>query len=775
MKAGSSKTTTRASKRRKPNAGTATPTPASPGGGEPEKEHVINKAPKARVAKLSGLISLPIDILLEIFGHLKPFDLLKVARMTKEFRKFVMHKSSKSVWQAALETIPDLPPCPPDMSEPAWVNLVFDPHCHFCLKATVRVVEWMLRIRICNKCAKTNLVNVTLIDPSSSALEDVKAMHRRQILGDTLVLSRPGTVYPSKCVVRADLAEMRKKIVAFKDDQALDAFVHERRQILSNIEAFLTAISSIIEKLVALGYEEDIASIRPPHSLADHELVKKPQKLTERIWANIRGPILEFMDEMCALRLKLHKKQLVLDRKLIAVAVFRGYMATQYPYTDVMPSGLDFCGFPPVKKVLYQPIEVVVDETSFADVVPLIPDFIDQWRKNIDVHLMEVIGDGINAANGNKRSYYRKGTNWNDFDEFVGDLGDRTFVASDDSDYTDSDDNSSDGEPFSFDESTLSARLKLATTVFTCVDCMLEPAVVIELDDDYDSSNDDKTHFLRQPLFYPQVKGHRCLTRNSLMLSLVDWWPNTEEQEAVDLARKLDNTEVVWRRQWSAYPLRFDPKLGECVKVLVEKAGLNPETTTANEMDTLGLWFACLKCAYDCSEPKEKAEGRRYEMPAFTWRLALEHYLVDHRSRIESAWTKIDQEQIGDATQAFVDNPKSSHNNLEALGTIPLPLERCEPKDMTWSCIQCRDTSAEVAPTSLEAVRTHLVKKHQIDQPEENRDYYKDFAASPLRPSQRRVVVSLFGTEAQQVAIFQASFNDVLDGPNTDSDSDSDF
>lgn len=50
--------------------------------------------------------------------------------MTKEFRRLLMHKSSISVWKATLESVQGLPPCPPAMSEPQWVNLVFDPHCH---------------------------------------------------------------------------------------------------------------------------------------------------------------------------------------------------------------------------------------------------------------------------------------------------------------------------------------------------------------------------------------------------------------------------------------------------------------------------------------------------------------------------------------------------------------------------------------------------------------------------------------------------------------------
>jgi len=62
-----------------------------------------------------------------------PLDLLRLARTTKGFRKLLMSRSSISLWKDVLRNISGLPECPPWMSEPAWVNLVFYPHCHVSL------------------------------------------------------------------------------------------------------------------------------------------------------------------------------------------------------------------------------------------------------------------------------------------------------------------------------------------------------------------------------------------------------------------------------------------------------------------------------------------------------------------------------------------------------------------------------------------------------------------------------------------------------------------
>lgn len=41
-----------------------------------------------------------------------------------------MRKMTIGVWRASVDNVSGLPPCPDDMSHPAYVNLLFDSHCH---------------------------------------------------------------------------------------------------------------------------------------------------------------------------------------------------------------------------------------------------------------------------------------------------------------------------------------------------------------------------------------------------------------------------------------------------------------------------------------------------------------------------------------------------------------------------------------------------------------------------------------------------------------------
>ncbi|KAJ7459072.1 hypothetical protein B0H11DRAFT_1737444 [Mycena galericulata] len=118
------------SKRRTPRAATKKRKPdTNPSDGSDPK--------RARTARKNGrlqcLLEISLDIVFEIFGNLQPLDVLRLSRTSKEFRALLMHRSSISIWKSSLNNVPGLPPCPPGMTEPQWVSLVFDPTCQVLL------------------------------------------------------------------------------------------------------------------------------------------------------------------------------------------------------------------------------------------------------------------------------------------------------------------------------------------------------------------------------------------------------------------------------------------------------------------------------------------------------------------------------------------------------------------------------------------------------------------------------------------------------------------
>ncbi|KAJ7104156.1 hypothetical protein B0H15DRAFT_11779 [Mycena belliarum] len=120
----------------------------------PNEQDQKFKKVRGRRGVLSSLKEFPLDVLFEIFGHLNPLDLLNLSRTTKEIRGILMTRSAAFVWKESRTHVPGLPNLPPDLSEPQYANLAFDSHCHKCFTSPVQTVIWSARTRMCKKCAE---------------------------------------------------------------------------------------------------------------------------------------------------------------------------------------------------------------------------------------------------------------------------------------------------------------------------------------------------------------------------------------------------------------------------------------------------------------------------------------------------------------------------------------------------------------------------------------------------------------------------------------------
>ncbi|EUC57214.1 hypothetical protein RSOL_213100 [Rhizoctonia solani AG-3 Rhs1AP] len=103
----------------------------------------------------------PIEILTEIASHLLPVDVISLSHCNKFFRNMLMNRSSRHIWTSAINNVEDLPPCPPDMSEPYYVKLLFLPWCTICGENEDCESYLELRLRLCVLCRSIYLMNVS--------------------------------------------------------------------------------------------------------------------------------------------------------------------------------------------------------------------------------------------------------------------------------------------------------------------------------------------------------------------------------------------------------------------------------------------------------------------------------------------------------------------------------------------------------------------------------------------------------------------------------------
>ncbi|THU96799.1 hypothetical protein K435DRAFT_754585 [Dendrothele bispora CBS 962.96] len=314
---------------------------------EAEQEDVeaeVETSPRFRGnrGKLEKLTEIPLDVLFEIFGYLTPFDILKLARTTKDLRRLLMDKSSTSVWQAARSNVPGLPPPMTGMSEPEYANLAFDAHCHTCHSLRCENIIWRFRTRLCNKCLPlvfTPTEELSAPDFMPNQWQFKKIFGHRLLDCLPYIKITPGkepfrTAAKGLPFDRAFIQTLVDRLLdeyeVFKeDDDTLALWISLKAEIHHNLqdeikvyEAWhserlatrsqeiektrLRRRTAILERLSEQGWEEEVKFVKQHRSwdFNNHKLVNQPKDLTERIWKNIEEPLTHFMEEMRILRIR---------------------------------------------------------------------------------------------------------------------------------------------------------------------------------------------------------------------------------------------------------------------------------------------------------------------------------------------------------------------------------------------------------------------------------------------------------------------------------------
>ncbi|KIM88893.1 hypothetical protein PILCRDRAFT_813893 [Piloderma croceum F 1598] len=642
---------------------------------------------KGKAGKLEGLMLLPMDVLFEIFGHLRPLDILHLARTTKQFRSVLMHKSAISVWKAARANVPGFPDCFPGMNEAQFANLAFDQHCHVCLAPNIRSVDWVLRVRLCPKCTKTSYVDVA----------SVSLLYEHEECDDECEYLAPArdTTRSRRVAFVHELNSIKEHWRTLTDDKARTAYRRERNAYNAVIEQHASTCylwfktqqldrvqeleqarqdrkKAVIEKLEDLGWGSEIQKMPKDVDLGGHRLVKQPTRLTERIWKNIQPEMVKYMEEMKTNRLDRERKALIVARKFPAINILCEYKKSLLPWTEsIMPEPVDFCNFAPVKAVLELPSDVEVDESSFIGIFLLLPSLFADWRVDIEKQMLKGFGRMVKNSQRATRDL-----------AFLGPF--RAFIRED----TESVDEDSSDE-----DTELAENIALATTVFKCHDCSFSNWATY-----WDSSDDEDDEAIgpfafsqgsaaREPLFYPHVMGHACLTRK------IDF--SCDRSDPSIFLDQVDRT----RMSWSCKKLEVSKRAKTMMEAIVDRCGLEPLVATANEMDNQDTLLGCPLCANWTDSTSNDAK-----IPVFGWRAALKHHAQRHFHQESIPWIKLSEDQAESARQTEEAVQGQLNSRL--------------------SCTHCLDRPSEQKPMALAIMIQHLLSKHDIPQPRLNIDYY---------------------------------------------------
>ncbi|CAE6362353.1 unnamed protein product [Rhizoctonia solani] len=166
-----------------------------------------------------------------IVSHLLPADLISLSRCNKSLRNLLMNRSSKHIWTSAMENVEGLPPCPPEMSEPYYVRLLFLPDCTICGGSEDCEPYLKLLLRLCVKCRSKHLMTIPL--PPRGQDELVFARELDGLVSSVEVFTRSGCVVRISgfTMIKEEANDLRSKFEELHesgDEAALNTWMEER-------------------------------------------------------------------------------------------------------------------------------------------------------------------------------------------------------------------------------------------------------------------------------------------------------------------------------------------------------------------------------------------------------------------------------------------------------------------------------------------------------------------------------------------------------------------
>ncbi|KAF9000520.1 hypothetical protein BDZ89DRAFT_999306 [Hymenopellis radicata] len=355
---------------------------------------------------LKQVAETPLDVLLEIFSYLEPLDLLRMSRTTKALRGLLMSKSSSFVWERARLGMEGLPPMIEGFTEPQYANLLFDTHCHNCLKAPTKDVQWRIRMRLCKQCLEKSKIMLT-------ERELCKAFGPYSILSELLSIT-PCSIPQGRYHRRSYGMLLEEYRTLQRGTADLAAWLSKKKQeykalVQSCLEynTWLTLrteahtkelasirhqrFESIIARLEAEGWEDELKLDSTRSGLRRQPLVNQSKELTDKTWEIVRRGLTEFMSQRRAQVLEEKKKQ-VIRQRICLLEELADSRLSELPESPPNPPGSAVC--------LYQPFFDIINDTPIEEDVTAklkkalkqcFPDICEDWRQDQEERLKKIL------------------------------------------------------------------------------------------------------------------------------------------------------------------------------------------------------------------------------------------------------------------------------------------------------------------------------------------------------------------------------------------------
>ncbi|THU94670.1 hypothetical protein K435DRAFT_779323 [Dendrothele bispora CBS 962.96] len=511
------------------------------------------KKVRGRLGFLHKLVTeVPLDVIFEIFAHLKPLDILRLSRTSRDLHNLLTSRSSEHVWRNARLNVEGLPPLPTDLNEIQYAKLMFDTICQGCA-THCHSVFWDCRVRCCKKCVDQILFSEPLLYYKVSQTHKAdfykviryvpRDLIHQKLRGSMLELFLPSAFrtilddYQQNVKVLNDEGERvddAQKLIAWELSMKMKRNEHRRYTRLcerwSNDQRNsrsdeLQEIRNqrrdrIEDRLIELGWGPDLEGLKHEghhHSFWNHKLIRQSKPLTDRVWDRIAPTLFEQLQPTRDRRLQREQTNALKPRyealkKCYNICIFeQNLKQSGYPpFGDVIESNIGY------DIIFNTPYDQTLSEDAFDEELKMLPSFIDDWKQRKRQELIEMVQKDIPEATVD--------------------------------------------------------TLSLAKTVFFCRLC-----------------ND--------LLWYPGVLEHCCHTG--------PYW----QRPTLDIYRGFNPYVECEADPWNKHPTRisFSPQYSMDLSSTMQACGLDPDTASREDVDSLD--YVILECK-SCSRPGRSTTER---------------------------------------------------------------------------------------------------------------------------------------------------------------------
>ncbi|KAI9570860.1 hypothetical protein HD554DRAFT_2312480 [Boletus coccyginus] len=346
------------------------------GQGPPQDTVVAPSRTKKRRGKPGELCQLNLDVLFLLAAYVHPLDLLSLARTCKSLRELLMDKASAFVWKTARRgQVQGLPDCPADMTEPEYANLVFYSRCNGCGKYAKKIL-WQLRRRYCPQCR----------DGRFRSLSSCPDIIRPFLPMEKLTINGEKGKWVDKEQLESFIEEYNcssdeARFLSDKQKQYSTIYMHASEcrywewDIALNRRDHLAICreergESIFQRLEQHGYGPEIEhfghyAIRQPRA----SFFKTSKPLTDKEWDRMWPDWFETMNDFS----------------------YVTSPSSNTPSFDLLPHVIDLGCFPPFRDTIKAPDGTEMGEKPFESAFTQLPVFFDEWRKQLDAELAELV------------------------------------------------------------------------------------------------------------------------------------------------------------------------------------------------------------------------------------------------------------------------------------------------------------------------------------------------------------------------------------------------